>query len=276
MSTKTCIITGANSGIGKITAIELAKKGYQILMLVRNSEKSEIAFEDIKRESKSDLIKMFFVDFSSVESIKNVVLDIQKQYSKIDLLINNAGVFKRKEETTVDGFELSIAVNYIAVFLLTNSLLPQIKKAKNARVINISSELYKRGKVFLENGFSAKKFSGDLAYANSKLLIIYFTQELAKRLGNTNIMVNCIHPGVVATDVFRDYPKWFAKFMKMIITSPEEGAKPSIYLATSEDLKGVTGKYYSKLKQKEPVNVSTDLTMGEQIWTYTEDIISNL
>ena len=273
MDNKTCLITGCNSGIGKITAIELAKKGYEIVMLVRESEKSKIAFQEIKNEAKSDLVKLFFVDLSSMESIQQVVKSINKEYSKIDVLINNAGIFKRKEEKSIDGFEMTIAVNYYAVFFLTNMLLPLMKNAKNARIINLSSELYKRGKVHLENDFSENKFNGTKSYANSKLLINYFTKELAKRLKDTNITVNCGHPGVIGTDVFREYPKWFSNLMNLIISKPAEGAKPSIYLATSDELRGVTGKYFNKLKQKETTKISNDMQLSSQIWNKTEEII---
>lgn len=272
MESKVCVITGCNSGIGKVTAIELAKKGFKIVMLVRDSQKSRDALNEIKTASGSDKIELKYVDLSSIESIKKVATAINAEYSSIDLLINNAGLFKRKQKESVDKFEMTIAVNYIATFALTNLLLPLLKNTKNARIVNLSSELYKRGKVILNNKFSAEKFNGDKAYANSKLLVIYFTKELSRLLENDNITVNCVHPGVVGTDVFREYPKWFAKFMNLIISKPEDGAKPSIFLSSSEEVNGLTGKYFYKTKIKETAEVANDMELAKTVWMQTEDL----
>ena len=272
MENKICVITGCNSGIGKVTAIELAKMGFEIIMLVRDSQKSRDAFNEIKRESGSDQVALKYVDLSSLESIKNVAEEIKSDYTGIDLLINNAGIFKRKLDKSVDSFEMTIAVNYIATFTLTNHLMPLLKKNKNARIINLTSELYKRGKIHLDNQFSPDKFNGDKAYANSKLLVIYFTKELSRLIENNNLIVNCVHPCVVGTNVFREYPKWFAKFINLLISKPEEGAKPSIYLASSEEINGVTGKYFYKTKLKETEKVANDMELAKKIWKETENI----
>jgi len=273
MENKICVITGCNTGIGKITAIELAKQNYEILMLVRDSQKSRNAFDEIKEATKSDKIKLFYVDLASLKSVKRVADEIKQQYSKIDVLINNAGVFKRKYDKSVDDFEMTLAVNYLAPFMLTNLLLPLLKESNQARIVNVSSEIYKSGKVNIENNFSDAKFNGDKAYANSKLLIIFFTKELAKRLDKTNVTVNSVHPGVVGTDVFREYPKWFSKMLNLFITKPEDGAKPSIFLATSKDVENITGQYFNKTKQAKPIELLNDEELSEQIWNKTESLL---
>lgn len=272
MKPKLCVITGCNSGIGKVTAIELAKKGYIIVMLVRDSQKSRKAFREIKQESGSDNIILKYVDMASLRSIKWVSDEINSEFKSIDILINNAGIYKRKYEKTEDGYEMTVAVNYIASFVLTNHLLPLLRMTKNTRIINVTSELYKKGNIYLESRFSPKKFKGDKAYADSKLLIVYFTKELAKHLEEVGITVNCVHPGVVGTDVFREYPGWFAKLLNRFISSPEEGAKPSIYLASSEEVSGTTGKYFYKTKIKEIDNVANDSALSEKIWQKTEEL----
>jgi NAD(P)-dependent dehydrogenase (short-subunit alcohol dehydrogenase family) len=183
---------------------------------------------------------------------------IKKEHNAINVLINNAGVYKREERKSVDGFEMTIAVNYISVFLLTNILLALIKNAANARIINLSSEVYKRGKVHLHKGFNTNKYNGIKSYANSKLLVTYFTKELAKKLNDTGITVNSLHPGIIGTNVFRDYPNWITNFMKLIISKPTEGAKPSIYLATANELSGVSGKYFNKIKQTQTIKLAND------------------
>jgi retinol dehydrogenase-12/retinol dehydrogenase-13 len=271
-----CVITGCNTGIGKFTAIELAKSGYETIMLVRDSEKSRNAYEEIKKESGSELVRLIYVDLASLNSIKKSVDELKRKIAKIDLLINNAGVFKRKEAKSTDGFELTLAVNYLAPFYLTKLLLPLVEKAESSRIINLSSELYKNGKVYLNSRFSNKKFDGNKAYADSKLLVIYFTKSLAKRLSAKNVTVNALHPGVIGTDVFREYPKWFRKLLNFFIATPEKGSQPSIYLATSDEVKGLTGKYFYKTKVKETNPIANDEELAEKIWNKTEEIVNGI
>lgn len=271
MENKICVITGCNSGIGKVTATELAKKGFEIIMLVRDSEKSRLAYEEIKSASGGKII-LKYIDLSSLDSVKKVAKEINSEYERIDVLVNNAGLFKRTYENSVDSFEMSLAVNYFATFALSILLLPLLKKSKQARIINLTSELYKRGKVHLDNDFALEKFDGNKAYANSKLLVVYFTTELSKRLATENITVNCVHPGVVGTDVFREYPKWFAKLLNLLISKPGEGAKPTIYLASSENLNETTGKYFNKSKPKEIDKIANDSELSEKIWVKTEEL----
>jgi retinol dehydrogenase-13 len=271
MNNKICLITGCNSGIGKVTAIELAKKGFEIIMLVRDSEKSRVAFEEIKSASGGK-VTLKYVDLSSLDSIKKISEEIKSQYDRIDVLINNAGIFKRKYETSVDSFEMTLGVNYFATFALSILMVPLLKKSKQARVINLTSELYKKGLVNLDNDFAIEKFDGSKAYANSKLLVVYFTKELSKQLASDNITVNCVHPGVVGTDVFREYPKWFAKLLNLMISKPADGAKPTIYLASSEELANVTGQYFYKTKQKNTAAIANDLSLSEKIWLKTQEL----
>lgn len=271
MDKRICLITGCNSGIGKVTAIELAKKGFEIIMLVRDSEKSRMAYEEIKSASGGKII-LKYVDLASLDSIKKISEEIKSEYERIDVLINNAGLFKRKFEKSVDSFEMTIAVNYFATFALSILMIPLLKKSKQSRIINLTSELYKRGMVNLDNDFALEKFDGNKAYANSKLLVVYFTKELSKRLASENITVNCVHPGVVGTDVFREYPKWFAKILNLMISKPTDGAKPSIYLASSEDLGSTTGKYFNKSKPKETDSVVNDSGLSQKIWAKTEEL----
>ena len=271
MDNKICLITGCNSGIGKVAAIELAQKGYEIIMLVRDSEKSRMAYEEIKNASGGK-ITLKYADLASLDSITKISEEIAAQYERIDVLINNAGLFKRKFEKSVDSFEMTLAVNYFATFALSILMIPLLEKSKQARVVNLTSELYKRGKVYLDSDFAIQKFDGNKAYADSKLLVVYFTRELSKRLASKNITVNCVHPGVVGTDVFREYPKWFARLMNLLISKPEEGAKPTIYLASSEDLDGTTGKYFYKSKPKEFDKIANDSELMVKIWAKTEEL----
>ncbi|MCB9070791.1 MAG: SDR family NAD(P)-dependent oxidoreductase [Calditrichae bacterium] len=273
MENKICLITGCNTGIGKQTAIQLAKLNYTIITLVRDSEKSRMAFEDIKTRSNNQNVKMFYVDFSSPDSIISVVEKVKGEYSKIDVLINNAGVLKRNLQIGYKGYEMTMVVNYFAPFLLTNLLLPLIEKSTHGRIINLSSELYKKGETTISKPSSAKKFDGNKVYADSKLLIVLFTKELAKRLNGKNITVNSVHPGVVGTDVFRDYPKWFSKLLNLFISKPEVGAEPIVYLATSDEVSNITGEYFSKTQLSKTIDIVNDEKVAEQIWKETETIL---
>ncbi|MCB0282637.1 MAG: SDR family oxidoreductase [Calditrichaeota bacterium] len=274
MENKACLITGCSGGIGKQAAIQLAKMNYNIIMLVRDSNKSRIAFDDIKSQSGNHNIKMFYADLASPESVANVSEKIKSEYAQIDILINNAGILKRKYESTADGYEMTLAVNYLAPFLLTKLLLPIVEKSPNGRIINLTSELYKKGTAIIEKSPSDNKFNGNKAYANSKMLVVLFTKELARRLENKNVTVNCVHPGVVATDSFREYPKLFSSFINLLISKPEVGAEPVVYLATSPDLQNISGKYFNKSKTAPTVSTANDEKIAEKIWQETESLFN--
>lgn len=275
MDNKICVITGCNTGIGKATAMALAAQGFEIIMLVRKSEKSKLAFEEIKAASTSGKVHLYFVELSSLASIKKTAEKIIADFPKIDILINNAGVFKRKEEKSADGFEITFAVNYLATYSLAQLLLPLLKKSKSARIVNLSSELYKKGKVNPEQLIATGKYNGDQAYADSKLLVIYFTMELAKRLQESGITVNAVHPGVVGTDAFREYPAWFNGLMKLFLAKPDAGAEPSVYLATSPKLNGVTGQYFKKTKAVNLPDISQNRKLLETVWNKTNELINS-
>ena len=205
---RTCVITGASAGIGKATAIEMASLGCSVIMLVRDCEKSRAAAEEIKAASGSDDVRMICVDFASQASIRAAAGEMAEAGVRVDVLVNNAGVYKRSREISPDGIEMTLAVNFAAPFLLTELVVPLMEGSPDARIINLSSENYKNGRVVLDE--TGDSFSGNKAYAESKLLVIAWTRELARRLESKGITANAVHPGVVGTDVFREYPRWFA------------------------------------------------------------------
>ena len=247
--------------------------GHTIIMLVRDSEKSRMAFEEIKSQSNSQNIEMFHADLSAPDSIISAAEKIKSEHSKIDVLINNAGVLKRSLQTGYKEYEVTMLVNYFAPFLLTHLLLPLVEKSTHGRIINLSSELYKRGEATLAKPSSTQKFDGSQAYANSKRLIIIFTKEMAKRLRGQTITVNSVHPGVIGTDVFREYPRWFSKLLNFFISKPEAGAEPIVYLATAEEVSNVTGEYFSKTQLSKTIDLVNDEKVAEQIWKETGAIL---
>ena len=263
---KTCLITGSNSGIGKATAIEMAQRGYNILMLCRDSEKSRNAQAEIEAVANENKVDMVYVDFSSRKSIENVASEISKKYDSIDVLINNAGVVKRKLTFSEDGLELNLAVNFLAPFYLTNLLLPLLRRSKSGRIINVTSELYKSGKIDMENDYSKTKYQGNKVYANAKLWVLLFTYQLAEILAEEKITVNAVHPGVIQTDAFRDYPAWYNKMLGIFLSKAEEGAKPLVYLASSDEIKGLSGKYFSKSKLSKTTKNTQDREQWKLVW----------
>jgi len=247
---KVCVITGSSAGIGKETAIKMAELGYEVIMLARDCDKSRLALEEIKKRSASNDVRLYYVDLASQQSIRDVVKRIENDVDRIDVLVNNAGVFRRSLQMSPDGFEMTLAVNYLAPFLLTALLLPLLEVAPNSRVVNVTSELYKKGNANLETQTTPRRFNGNRAYADSKLLLVMFTRILAARLSESEISANCVHPGVVATDVFREYPRWFNRLLNRFISRPEDAAEHVVRLASSSALDGVTGKYFSKSEEK--------------------------
>ncbi|MCF8232849.1 MAG: SDR family oxidoreductase [Bacteroidales bacterium] len=273
-TSKTCLITGSNSGIGKETAVQLAKKGYHLILLVRDSEKSRNALKEIRDKSGSENIDMIFADLSSLDSIEKAVQQIKTHYNRLDRIINNAGVYKRNFEKSPEGLEMTLAVNYLAPFYLTRLLLPLLKQNSPARIINVTSGLYKNGKTDFESFNPEGKFNGLQAYADTKLLLIYFTYYLADILEDKNITVNAVHPGVVATHVFRELPAFINQILKLLVRKPSKGAKPVIYAASSPELDSVSGKYFDKMKMFPALQSIYNKNDARQILEKTENIIN--
>ena len=269
---KVCVITGSSAGIGKATAIKMAELGYDVIMLVRDCDKSRLALEEIKQSSGSDDVSLYYVDLASQQSIRDTVERIKKDFDRIDVLVNNAGVFRRSLQKSPDGLEMTLAVNYLAPFLLTTLLLPLLKATPGSRVVNVTSELYRKGVADLDTQADDGRFNGNRAYANSKLLLVMFTRGLAKRLEETGTTVNCVHPGVVATDVFREYPRWFNRLLNRFISKPEAAAAHVVRLASSSALDGVTGKYFSKSEEKATATSAESQEDRERVWTRSEEL----
>ena len=269
---KVCVITGSSAGIGKATAIKMAELGYEVIMLVRDCVKSRHALEEIKQKSGSDHVVLYYVDLASQQSIRDVVKRIENDFDRINVLVNNAGVFRRRLQKSQDGFEMTLAVNYLAPFLLTTLLLTLLEATPSSRVVNVTSELYRKGAADLDTQADDGRFNGNRAYANSKLLLVMFTRELAKRLEKSGTTVNCVHPGVVATDVFREYPRWFNRLLNRFISKPEDAAVHVVRLASSRALDGVTGKYFSKSEEKATATSAESQEDRERVWERSEEL----
>ena len=242
MKGKTVVITGGNAGIGKATAIELAKKGAEIVITSRSEDKAKAAVTEIKSASENDSIKYVLVDLSSQESVRKAAEELKVKFPKIDMLINNAGCYVSDLQLNVDGIEMQFATNHIGHFLLTNLILDNVKAAGNARIINLSSIAHNSTRELnLDDiNYEKEEYSGWKAYSRSKYCNILFTKELAKRLEKDGITVNAVHPGGVRTEIAEKNANWYTKLgwtiMKPFMITVEKGAATSIYLASSPDV----------------------------------------
>src|SRR5579883_3364601 len=271
MQGKICLITGATSGIGKATALGLARMGATVVMVGRDRARSEAVQSEIKARSGNSAVDLLIADLSSQASIRQLVRDFQQRYPQLHVLINNAGVYMLTRKETVDGLEMTFAVNYLAPFLLTNLLLDTLKASAPARIINVSSAAQAVGFIDLDDLQADKKYQIMRAYAQSKLANVLFTYALAQRLAGTAVTANCLHPGVVATNIWNRPLPGFLQPLGTILMRPfgitaEEGAQTILYLASSSEVEGITGKYFYRCKERPSARISYDVSLQQQLW----------
>jgi len=284
MVNQTCVITGCNSGIGLVASLELARQGFELFMLMRDSEKSASAHQEVLNAADGGLVHHIKVDMSSMAEVTSAATEVLAKANKIDLLINNAGVLMRNEQRTPEGLELTLAVNYFAPYVLTKALRPLLEKATSARVVNVSSALSKRGKVLTEAAFEQKPFSGIKAYSNSKLLVNYFTYSLSESFEGTPMVANSLHPGAVSTGVFRAYPTWITKLLSRFLLTPKQGAQhllrpavnPSFNHYKGEIEKKISGVYFNKAKGHELSKILCSSDLKDRIVEKTEEVLSSI
>lgn len=275
-SSRLCLITGANSGIGRTTALELAKKGFDILMLCRNLQTARAVRQELKSVSKSGRVDLIWCDLSSQESVVQAAREINDRYRKLDVLINNAGLMLDREEYTVDGIEKTFAVNHLGHFLLTNLLLDLLKNGEKPRVITVSSEAHRWPGAFrLEQLAKPSSYNNWRAYGASKLSNILFAKELANRLADYGITSNSLHPGAVKT-AFGGQPTGLTglafALAKPFFISPEKGARTSVYLASSPEVESVTGLYFDKCRPKTPASDARSDHNAKRLWELSEHL----
>lgn len=263
---KIIMITGANSGIGKQTALGLAEMGATIVMVCRNAERGKPAQQEIKEVTGNPNIDLMFADLSSQQEIRNLAEEFKGKYQKLDVLINNAGVVFTKRQLSVDGIEMQLAVNCLAPFLLTNLLLDILKASAPSRVIMVSSGMHKRATLDFDDLQSEKKYGSFHTYGVTKLALNLLVFELARRLDGTGVMVNALHPGMIRTNLGR-HMNWFMRSMfKLMSKSSKKGAETSIYVASSPDLEGVTGKYFKSKRETKASDESYDELKAKRLW----------
>jgi NAD(P)-dependent dehydrogenase (short-subunit alcohol dehydrogenase family) len=270
---KICMVTGANAGIGKATALDLAQMGATVVMVCRSKQRAESALSEIVRLSGNEEVAYLLADLSSQVSIHKLVMDFKSHYSNLHVLINNAGEIPRKRTVTVDGFEYQFAVSHLAYFLLTMLLLDILKASAPSRIINVASMLHQFANIDFEDLQSEQSYQSSIVYNRTKLANLLFTYELARRLRGTQVTVNCLHPGVTRTKLLDDFsPRLLRPLVSVFSSSPEKGARTSIYLASSPEVEGVSGKYFMNKKVVQSSKTSRDESLARRLWQVSEEL----
>ncbi len=272
---KTIIITGANSGIGKETALALGKIGAKIILVCRNKDRGTKALEDLNKLVPGHF-ELLIADMGSLRDVESLAAKIKTLYPNIDVLLHNAGVFYQDYKLSPDNIEMTLAVNHVGVFHLTNLLLENLKQSAPSRIVIVSSALHKKGKGRMLS--AGKKYNAMKAYNESKLLNLLFMKSLSKKLSGINVTVNCVHPGVVATNIGSANTGFFlrmgAKIISPFLLTPEKGALTSIKVASDPALEKITGEYFEKEKVSKYNKLADDANLAEDMWAMTEKLVS--
>jgi retinol dehydrogenase 12 len=274
MGGKVCLVTGATAGIGKVVASALAALGATVVLAGRSESKAMDVVEQIKTDTGNKAVDYLLADYEDLDQVRQMASDFRERYSRLDVLVNNAGAFFNRRIVTPYGVEKTFLVNHLAPFMLTNLLLDMLRDSAPARILNVSSDAHKTGVLDLDDLAYSRGYVGIKGYGRSKMANILFTTELARRLEGSGVTVNALHPGHVATDIWRTnfsivgpLLKWF---MGLISLTPQEGADNSIFLATSPEVEGVSGKYFVKHEAVEPNMDTVGPDAARELWRVSE------
>lgn len=277
ISGKSCIVTGASSGIGREIAAGLAAKGAHVVMVCRDPDRGKKAMDEIRLASGNSNLELLLADLSSRQQIKDLVRDYRTGHSSLHVLVNNAGVIMDDRVLTADGIEMTFAVNYLAYFMLANLLVDMLKASAPARVVNLTSMVHRTVSLDFNNLQGEKRYNRDLSYAQSKLADIVFSHELGRRLEGTGVTVNSVCPGAVSSRLWENSSRIVNGIFKSFMKGPQEGAKLPVYLVSAPELNGLTCRYFQTGQHLKTARVNTKGTMtrssGE---TYNHDVADRL
>ncbi len=277
MKDKVCLVTGITSGIGKVTARELAKKGATVVCVARDASRGQAAVDEIKKATGNESVSLLVGDLSSQADIRRIAAAFLKDHDRLHVLVNNAGTMAPERRLTADGVEATFATNQIAYFLLTDLLLGALKAAAPSRVVSVASTVHKGADLDLDDlGYDRRSFASMSVYGATKLANVLWSAELARRLEGTGVTANCLHPGVIASGLANAGPGWMRIGIKLIspfLLSPDKGAETSLYLATSPDVEKVTGKYFDKKKPVPTDARADDPEIRRRLWEICEKMV---
>ncbi|MFI5896604.1 SDR family oxidoreductase [Actinoplanes sp. NPDC051513] len=277
MTGKNVLVTGGTAGIGEATAVGLAALGARVGITGRDRIRAEAAAVDIRAASGNPAVDVFTADMSSQAEIRRLAGEVLDAYPRLDVLVNNVGGFWAHRHVTADGLEHTVALNYLGPFLLTNLLLDRLKASAPARIVTVSSGAHTQGRIDFDDLQGSARYSGQRAYNASKLANVMFTYELARRLEGTGVTATVLHPGVVRTNFGAEDQADFFKVMRPLVRpfmkSPTAGAATPIYLASSAQVEGVTGRYFVNRKPKASNKVSYDSAAAVRLWKISADLV---
>ena len=284
MAGKTVVITGGNSGIGKAAAMALAKADARVVITARNEQRGRDAVADIIKATGSKQVELSLFDLADLSSVRAGAAEILERCPRIDVLLNNAGLILSERRVSADGYESTFAINHLGPFLLTELLRERLTASAPSRIVNVASAAHnfaRRGMVF-DDLMAEQSYKPMEVYGRSKLANILFTTELAKRLEGTGVTVNSLHPGSVATGYARDgdttgFMAWGVKVYALLPISltPEKGARTSVYLCSSPEVVGVSGRYFAKCKEKTPSANARDKAAATRLWEVSEALVGD-
>ncbi len=263
------MVTGASAGLGRATALALARTGASLTLVCRDRSRGEKTVDEIRRETGNAAVNLMLADLSAQQSIRKLASDFLARGEPLDILVNNAGVFNLKRSVTEDNIETVFAVNHLSYFMLTLLLLARLKQNARARIVNVASEAHRSGTIDFDDLEGARSYRPMHIYGRSKLANILFTYELARRLEGTGVIVNCLHPGGVATGLGLNngaIARLLARLIHPFLRTPEEGARTQVYLASSPEVEGVSGAYFVDCKPAKSSPESYDASVARRLW----------
>ena len=269
---RVALVTGATNGIGRVTAREFARMGARTFLVARDPARGDAAAREI-RDATGATVEVLVADLSSRAEVRGLAVAVRERTGRLDLLVNNAGAIFAERRTSVDGVEMTLALNHLAYFLLTLELLPLLEAAPDARVVNVSSMAHEHGSIDFADLQLERRYGMWKAYAQSKLANVLFTREMARRLSGSRITANALHPGSVATGFGRNHPGFFGKLVAIgapFLASPERGARTTLHVATAPGLRGITGKYFSACRERAPSRAALDGATALRLWQISE------
>ena len=279
MNSKIILITGATNGIGKQAALELLKLGAEVIIVGRDDIKTRKVSAELKTTSGSDKVDMLIADLSAMDDIRRIATEFRSKYDRLNVLLNNAGAVFSNYQQSVDGYEMTFALNHISYYLLTHLLLDILKRTADAqgeaRIINVSSSAHRNATLRLDNLQDESGYSFMNSYGASKLMNVLFTYELARRLDDTAVTVNAVHPGLVDTGFGHNTGRLWSVLIKaaqkLFAISPQQGAETLVYLASSPDAAGISGKYWNEKQQKRSSDNSYDREQQTRLWAFSAE-----
>ncbi len=269
MEGKIVLVTGGSSGIGKAAALEFARQGAEVIILCRKQERGQQALAELKKESRNQQVHLIQADLSLLEDVRRSAEEIKRQFPRLDVLINNAGMVPRGQELTAEGLEVSWVTNYLSAFMLTNLLTDQLLAAEQGRIINVTSEAHRLGEIDFSDLATRRKYTSYTAYCDAKLALLHFTYEMARRIEFTSLTCNCVHPGRVASNFGRScdpFLRWTMALYRPFLPKPANAARTLLYLASGPELAHVNGQYFKKTKAVPSSASSYNLHISRRLW----------